>query len=218
MKCIMCGANMKPKIAPDGIKYCPKCNCIVGSKGTFYDRPKQIGWRCTACQTIHTLATKIDNHPRSCTFCGEYESLIPLYEVSPSKKPSPPPAPPSPGIKAFDVQMRFINKDTATDRPKDVKGKYKPHLVLGSLTRAIARVREYGVAKYHGENGWKLQTPEDYMDAIGRHYDSCRNDPRARDQESGLLHIAQIATSAMFIIDMLKEQGIDLDTMKEPKE
>lgn len=104
-----------------------------------------------------------------------------------------------------------------TDRPKDTKGKYQPHLVLGSLTRAVARVREYGVKKYHGENGWKLQSPQDYMDAVGRHYDACRNDPQARDDESGLLHIAQIATSAMFIIDMLKEQGIDLDIMKEPK-
>lgn len=162
MKCIMCGANMKPKIADNDIKYCPKCNCIVGSKGTFYSRPK---------------------------------------------KPSSPLEPPK-------VARRY--EELFTDRPKEVKGKYQPHLVLGSLTHAIARVREYGVKKYHGENGWRLQTPQDYMDAIGRHYDYCRNDPQARDDESGLLHIAQIATSAMFIIDMLKEQGIDLDTMKEP--
>lgn len=160
MKCIMCGANMKPRVAPDDIKYCPKCNCIVGSKGTFYGRPK---------------------------------------------KPLPPP------------KVNRLYNELLTDRPKEVKGKYQPHLVLGSLTRAVARVREYGVLKYHGENGWKQQTPQEYMDAVGRHYDACRNDPSARDDESGLLHIAQIATDAMFIIQMLKEQGIDLDTMKEPK-
>lgn len=118
-----------------------------------------------------------------------------------------------PKCKAY---MGCVMSKVKTDRPKEVNGKYQPHLVLGSLTRAIARVREYGVKKYHGENGWKQQTPQEYMDAVGRHYDACRNDPQARDDESGLLHIAQIATSAMFIIDMLKEQGIDLDTMKEP--
>lgn len=106
----------------------------------------------------------------------------------------------------------------ATDRPKDKSGKYQPHLVLGSLTRAIARVREYGVRKYKGEDGWKQQTAKDYMDAIGRHYDECRNDPESRDLESGLLHIAQIATNAMFVIQMLKEQGIDLDSMNNPPE
>lgn len=151
MKCIMCGARIKPLIE-GSIKRCPVCHSIIG---------KVINTR-----TI----TKIQ---------VENTSVINM------------------------------------DLPKEVKGKYQPHLVLGSLTRAVARVREYGVKKYHGENGWKQQTPQDYMDAIGRHYDSCRNDPQARDDESGLLHIAQIATSAMFIIDMLKEQGVDLDTMKE---
>ena len=109
-------------------------------------------------------------------------------------------------------------RDKLTDMPKEVKGKYQPHLVLGSLTRAVARVREYGVRKYHGEDGWKQQTAKDYMDAIGRHYDECRNDPESRDMESGLLHIAQIATNAMFVIQMLKEQGIDLDSMNNPPE
>lgn len=173
MKCIMCGANMKPRVAPDDIKYCPKCNCIVGSKGTFYGRPK---------------------------------------------KPLPPPPPPSTvkSINDFNEYMSNLNK--GTDRPKEVKGKYQPHLVCASLTRAVARVREYGVLKYHGEDGWKQQTAMDYMDAIGRHYDECRNNPISRDTESGLLHIAQIATNAMFIIQMLSEQGTDLDDMNKPEE
>jgi len=103
-----------------------------------------------------------------------------------------------------------------TDKPKDKVGKYQPHLLCSSLTEAVARVREYGVRKYNGENGWKQQSMIDYMDAVGRHYDACRNDPFSRDEESGLLHICQIATDAMFIIQMLQEQGADLATMKEP--
>lgn len=142
MKCIMCGAVVKPVITTGGLKLCPKCRAYMGR----------------------------------------------------------------------------AKSRVKTDSPKDTKGKYQPHLVLGSLTRAIARVREYGVKKYGGENGWKQQTPMDYMDAIGRHYDDCRNDPQARDKESGLLHIAQIATNAMFIIDMLTKEGYDFDSMKNPKE
>ena len=148
MRCQFCNAIMKPQVSASGIKWCPKCKLIVGSKRKHISDEQYL--------------------------------------------------------------LHF------TDRPKEVKGKYQPHLVLGSLTRAIARVREYGVRKYHGEDGWKQQTAKDYMDAIGRHYDECRNDPESRDMESGLLHIAQIATNAMFVIQMLKEQGIDLDVMKDP--
>lgn len=165
MKCQFCNAVMKPKVTPSGIKYCPKCELIVGSKG------------------------------------------VKIFD-----KPLPPPLPPKP---------EHLCKEHAyslTGQPKEVKGKYQPHLVLGSLTRAIARVREYGVLKYHGEDGWKQQTTKDYMDAIGRHYDACRNDTAARDSESGLLHIAQIATNAMFIIQMLSDADVDLDIMNQPEE
>jgi hypothetical protein len=100
-------------------------------------------------------------------------------------------------------------------QPKDKKGKYMPHLICPTLNEAVARVREYGVKKYKGEGGWQQQTPLDYMDAIGRHYDKCRADPTARDEESGLLHIAQIATDAMFVIQMLVENGEKLIPIKE---
>ena len=157
MKCLMCGASVRP-VKSNGIKTCPKCKAILGS-----------------------------------------------LKVEPQHK-------------LTNLQMSFTIPELGADRPKDKAGKYQPHLVLGSLTRAVARVREYGVLKYHGENGWKQQTAQDYMDAIGRHYDECRNSITARDTESGLLHIAQIATNAMFIIDMLKEQGIDFDFMNKPEE
>lgn len=153
--------------------------------------------KCLMCNA--NIRPVVMGNKKLCPRCGCY--------IGTFEKPSPPPA--SPKVTG-NYHLHFI------DRPKEVKGKYQPHLVLGSLTRAIARVREYGVRKYHGEDGWKQQTAKDYMDAIGRHYDECRNDPESRDVESGLLHIAQIATNAMFVIQMLKEQGIDLDSMKEP--
>jgi hypothetical protein len=134
----------------------------------------------------------------------------------PKDKPSPPPKATKtlksisiPGLAPEEGKGPPIYPVTFSfkDKPKDKKGKYMPHLVCESLTEAIARVREYGVVKYKGEGGWQQQTPLDYMDAIGRHYDKCRSDPKARDEESGLLHIAQIATDAMFVIQMLVEGG-----------
>lgn len=160
--------------------------------------------KCIMCNAKFAKAEVSANGAKLCPKCCCIIGSIPKVStpLSRSKQPY--------------LDEMFYAKSSDTDRPKDKTGKYQPHLVLSSLTRAIARVREYGVRKYHGENGWKQQTAQDYMDAVGRHYDACRNDPLARDEESGLLHIAQLATDAMFILDMLKEQGVDLDTMKEP--
>lgn len=165
--------------------------------------------KCIFCNAKFAKAEVTESGAKLCPKC---KAII----GTTTKKPSPSPAPPYLDEMFMDKIVVLNPKSFNTDRPKDTKGKYQPHLVLGSLTQAVARVREYGVKKYSGENGWKQQTPQDYMDAVGRHYDECRNDPYARDEESGLLHIAQIATDAMFIIEMLREQGENFDIMKEP--
>ena len=166
MKCQFCNATMKPDESPNGIKFCPKCECIVGGPGV-----------------------RKNNRPVA----------------------------PKGGTGTIRLPSAYVSPKTY-DMPKDTQGKYQPHLVCATLNRAVARVREYGVRKYHGEDGWKQQTAMDYMDAIGRHYDECRNNPISRDTESGLLHVAQIATNAMFIIQMLREQGVDFDVMNNPPE
>jgi hypothetical protein len=97
---------------------------------------------------------------------------------------------------------------TLEDKPKINVGKYKPHLVTPALIEAVARVREYGVTKYGGENGWKMMSVTDYLDAMLRHADACRNDPTARDEESGVLHIAQVACNCMFLLELMGEPFI----------
>lgn len=97
------------------------------------------------------------------------------------------------------------------DKPKINVGKYKPHLVTPALIEAVARVREYGVTKYGGEHGWKMMTVTDYLDAMLRHADACRNDPTARDEESGVLHIAQVACNCMFILELMGEPFVTED-------
>lgn len=96
------------------------------------------------------------------------------------------------------------------DTPKINCGKYKPHLVTKKLIEGVARVREYGVAKYGGEDGWKMMGVQDYLDAMLRHADDCRNNVLARDDESGVLHIAQVACNCMFILEMLAIMGIEM--------
>lgn len=185
MKCQFCNANIHPKVTENGVKYCPKCELILGGKGV-----RKNDWPVAPKGGTGTV------------------------------KPSPPPAPPYSKYPAFLAESQRLKSSNpkSYDMPKDTQGKYQPHLVCATLNRAVARVREYGVRKYHGEDGWKQQTAMDYMDAIGRHYDECRNNPISRDTESGLLHIAQIATNAMFILQMLREQGVDLDVMNNPPE
>lgn len=193
MKCIICGASVRPRVEKK-IKYCPKCDSILGTAVKTHKCGYSSSWAYSG-----------DLSMQYCLTCGKILTGPFIGETLITKVP-------------FKCTQKIAKTTLETDRPKEVKGKYQPHLVLGSLTRAIARVREYGVLKYHGENGWKQQTAQDYMNAIGRHYDECRNSIMARDTESGLLHIAQIATNAMFIIDMLKEQGIDFDFMNKPEE
>lgn len=100
---------------------------------------------------------------------------------------------------------------TTEDKPKINVGKYKPHLVTPALIEAVARVREYGVTKYGGENGWKMMSVTDYLDAMLRHADACRNDPTARDEESGVLHIAQVACNCMFLLELMGEPFVTED-------
>ena len=92
-------------------------------------------------------------------------------------------------------------------KEKDTKGKYMPHLVLPALEEAVARVREYGVKKYGSEDGWRLNSIQEFADAAGRHYNKTRLDPLAIDEQSGLPHVAAIACNCMFILQLIKEDA-----------
>lgn len=186
MKCIMCNAIFKAPRRKGTLKICPKCGAIVGTINKPSPQPVPPKG---GTGTVPPKAT--------------FPAFLAESQRADSKKPS---------YSHVEDEIAYL----IHDQPKDTRGKYIPHLVCASLTRAIARVREYGVRKYKGEDGWKQQTALDYLDAIGRHYDECRNNPISRDTESGLLHVAQIATNAMFVLQMLSEQGVDLDVMNEP--
>lgn len=49
-------------------------------------------------------------------------------------------------------------------------GKPRLKLVPPEIITAIARVREYGIEKYHKRDSWKQVAPERYKDAAYRHF------------------------------------------------
>lgn len=83
----------------------------------------------------------------------------------------------------------------------------KPHpsYVPVSLINAVMAVREYGNAKYHDPHNWKNVEPERYHEALLRHVLAIWNDPYAVDPESGLPHLAHIATNVAFLLEMENE-------------
>lgn len=89
------------------------------------------------------------------------------------------------------------------------EGKPRISLVPTGIIWAIARVREYGLKKYPetGREGWKTLSRERIRDAMLRHCLRYIEDPDGVDEESGLTHLAHLATNVAFLIDMEKGDG-----------
>lgn len=84
-------------------------------------------------------------------------------------------------------------------------GKPMCRLVPSEIVRAIARVREYGLEKYHDPDNWKLVEKERYQDATYRHLLAYIDDSDGLDDESGLPHLWHLACNVAFLCEMQKE-------------
>ena len=85
-------------------------------------------------------------------------------------------------------------------------GKPKLSLIPQQILTDIARIREYGVAKYGDAENWRKVEPERYLDACLRHLSAMvTNGISAIDSESGLPHYAHAACNLAFIAELLKE-------------
>lgn len=89
-------------------------------------------------------------------------------------------------------------------------GKPQPTLVPPEIIYAIARVREYGVAKYKTVDGWREVEPQRYRDALYRHWLAYLADPDSVDDESGLPHLHHVACNAAFLIALEGEWNADV--------
>lgn len=79
-------------------------------------------------------------------------------------------------------------------------GKPMISLVPMDILTAVARIREYGLAKYGEKESWKEVEPERYRDAMMRHVIAYITDPNSVDAESGLPSLWHIACNVAFLI------------------
>ena len=89
---------------------------------------------------------------------------------------------------------------------KSDAGKPHPSYVPVSLINAVMAVREHGNRKYGDPDNWKQVEPERYHQAMLRHILAAWNDPYKIDPESGLPHIAHVATNIAFLLEMKEEK------------
>ena len=83
-------------------------------------------------------------------------------------------------------------------------GKEQLRLVPCEVIRCIARVREYGNEKYKDPDSWKRVEVERYRDAAFRHLLSYIEDPKGKDEESGLPHLWHLACNVAFLCELDK--------------
>lgn len=81
-------------------------------------------------------------------------------------------------------------------------GKPKLSLVPTEIINCIAKVRMFGVEKYHDPDNWKKVEKERYIDALYRHLLKYINDNNSVDEESGLPHLWHIACNVAFLCEM----------------
>lgn len=88
---------------------------------------------------------------------------------------------------------------------KDTKGKPKLRYVPYAALVSIAKVREFGIAKYKDDTGWRTVDQDDFIEAalrhIGKYFDG-----ETHDDESGLHHIDHAVTSLALAIGVRDEK------------
>lgn len=82
------------------------------------------------------------------------------------------------------------------------KGKLRLTLVPRRILKLIALVREYGIKKYGDAENWRAVEVERYRDAAFRHFIAYLDDPAGVDDESGLSHLAHLATNIAFLCEL----------------
>lgn len=99
------------------------------------------------------------------------------------------------------VPCSFQSKSNSEFDSKFDSNKPHPSYVPPSVIEQIMNVREYGTKKYHDPNNWKSVSSDRYHEALLRHVLAIWKDPYAVDPESGLPHLAHIATNVAFLLE-----------------
>lgn len=84
------------------------------------------------------------------------------------------------------------------------QGKIRLSLVPSHIIYDIAKVREYGIEKYHDPDSWRMVEPQRYIDACYRHFLAFVDDQDSVDKESGMPHLWHCACNIAFLCEMFK--------------
>ena len=97
--------------------------------------------------------------------------------------------------------------DTRNQSVKADRGKPSLTKVPRQIVWDIAKVRDYGFAKY-GEQAdrWDVVEIERWRDAAFRHWLAYLDDPTGLDAESGLTHLAHVACNIAFLCELEKRR------------
>lgn len=103
-----------------------------------------------------------------------------------------------------DLSAVVSNLETAQDQSaKADASKPRLSLVPPQVIFDIAQVREYGNKKYGNPDNWKLVEMQRYVDAALRHFYKFVQDPKGKDEESGIEHYKHVACNMAFICEMM---------------
>ena len=123
--------------------------------------------------------------------------------------------------KVLDFTMEYIwklSEDNTNEEPFNVievkqdTGKLRYDLLPFDAVDEVVKILNYGIKKYpNPEENWRDNSkPEDikrYKAAMLRHMSELQQG-RTHDIESGLHHMAHIATNSLFIIALLKQHDL----------
>lgn len=88
---------------------------------------------------------------------------------------------------------------------KQLEGKPKLQLLKYNALAGIARVREFGIAKYEEDFSWRETHEHEYIGAALRHLYKHMNGEEL-DHESGLPHIDHAMTSLMLASEIISSK------------
>lgn len=166
---------------------------------------------------------------RTCKHCStdEYELLAHCYKHW--KKDSPP-EPESDGqaeqhLGAESPNAEWMAKSFWSGKDKSVyntyvmgewgkdeqptnkydNGKPRLDLVPPAIIEAVGEIRTYGNKKYGDSESWHTVEPARYRAALMRHLCAYLRDPKSKDEESGLSHLAHMSCNIAFLLELEKE-------------
>ena len=154
---------------------------------------------CSGCANVYTCGYA---KTKSINYCAGYVKEYKMPE--PLKKEI---------IEKLEKEPRhfekvLINESDSNQKAKADAGKPRLTLVPRKILTAIARIREYGNAKYPegGPDNYKSVEVDRYKDAMCRHAVAYLDDPHGVDEESGLPHLWHLACNVAFLCELEDEE------------